>query len=193
MKALIILFDRVLDKIHRVSYQAYIRRIIQKGSEYRVGERLFLIGSQFIDFGKNITIADDCIITAWSEFAGANYTPSIKFGSNCNIGSYNNITAINRIEVGDNLLTGRWVTITDHSHGEGSLEEWNIAPIDRILCSKGPVIIGDNVWIGDKVTILPGVTVGNNVTIGANSVVTRSLPDNCIAVGVPAKVIKIKE
>ena len=45
-------------------------------------------------------------------------------------------------------------------------------------------------WIGGNVTILPGVTIGNNVVIAAGAVVTKDVPDNCIAGGVPAKVIQ---
>ena len=53
-----------------------------------------------------------------------------------------------------------------------------------------PVTIGNDVWIGANVTILPGVTIGNNVIIAAGAVVTKNIPDNVIAGGVPAKVIK---
>ncbi len=50
----------------------------------------------------------------------------------------------------------------------------------------------NNVWIGGSVTILSGVTVGNNVVIGAGAVVTKDIPDNCVAAGVPAKVIRMQ-
>ncbi len=53
-----------------------------------------------------------------------------------------------------------------------------------------PITIGDNVYIGNNVILLPGVIVGNNVIIGAGAVVSRNIPDNSVAVGVPAKVIK---
>ena len=62
------------------------------------------------------------------------------------------------------------------------------------ICShcfiENEVVIGDNVWIGDNVTVLPNVHIGKGCVIGANSVVTKDIPDNCIAVGIPAKVIK---
>lgn len=51
-------------------------------------------------------------------------------------------------------------------------------------------IIGDNVTLGVNVTIIGGVTIGNNVVIGAGSVVVKDIPDNCVAVGNPCKVIK---
>lgn len=54
------------------------------------------------------------------------------------------------------------------------------------------VIINDYCWIGAKVFINPGITIGENTVIGANSVITKNLPPHCIAVGIPAKVIKFK-
>lgn len=53
-----------------------------------------------------------------------------------------------------------------------------------------PISVGDNIYIGNNVMILPGVTIGNNVIIGAGAVVSKDIPDNSIAVGVPARVIK---
>ena len=53
-----------------------------------------------------------------------------------------------------------------------------------------PIVVGDNVYIGEDSLILPGVTIGNNVVIGARSVVTKDIPDNSVACGVPARVIK---
>ena len=55
---------------------------------------------------------------------------------------------------------------------------------------KGRAVIGDNVSLGANVTIIGNVHIGNNVTIGAGSVVVKDLPDNCIAVGNPCRVIK---
>lgn len=52
------------------------------------------------------------------------------------------------------------------------------------------ITIGDNVYIGTNSTLLPGVKIGNNVVVGACSVVSKNIPDNCVAVGNPAKVIK---
>lgn len=53
-----------------------------------------------------------------------------------------------------------------------------------------PIKIGSDVYIGNNVLILPGVTIGNKVVIGAGAVVAKDIPDNSVAVGVPAKVIK---
>ena len=53
-----------------------------------------------------------------------------------------------------------------------------------------PIIVGDNVYIGARTIIMPGVTIGNNVIIGAGAIVTKNIPNNSVAAGVPAKVIK---
>ena len=71
---------------------------------------------------------------------------------------------------------------------EKKIDNVNVVMVGCLgLCSKGPVVIEDNVWIGDKVTILGGVTIGDNAIIGANSVVTHDIPSNCMAAGMPAK------
>lgn len=56
-----------------------------------------------------------------------------------------------------------------------------------------PVTFGNDVWLGANVTVVPGVHIGNNVIVAAGAVVTKDLPDNCLAGGVPAKVIKTIE
>ncbi len=58
------------------------------------------------------------------------------------------------------------------------------------MVSKGPVVIGNNVWLGNNVCVMPGVTIGDGAIIGANSVVTHDVPAYAVAAGVPAKIIK---
>jgi len=62
--------------------------------------------------------------------------------------------------------------------------------LDRTKYTKASVYIGENVWLGHGVVVFPGVEIGNNVTIGANSVVSKNIPSNTVAVGIPAKPIK---
>ena len=60
------------------------------------------------------------------------------------------------------------------------------------LTSKGPIIVGDDVWLGSGVIVLAGVTIGDGAVIGAGSVVTKSIPAGAIAVGSPARVIRMR-
>ena len=115
--------------------------------------------------------------------------PFLTIGSNCSFGAYNHITCANRVTIGDSLLTGKWVTITDNSHGETDKTTLEMRPQERPVTSKGPVVIGNNVWIGDKATILPGVTIGDGAVIAANAVVTENVPEYSVVAGIPAKVI----
>ena len=58
---------------------------------------------------------------------------------------------------------------------------------------SGDISVGNDVWIGSHVVVLPGVKIGNSVVIGAHSVVTKDIPDNAVAFGSPAKVIRYRE
>ena len=70
------------------------------------------LGEKHISIGEGTHIGEHCILTAWEKTnAGGDFHPEIHIGKNCSIGEYNHITSTNKIEIGDNLLTGRWVTI----------------------------------------------------------------------------------
>ncbi len=111
---------------------------------------------------------------------------SLIIGDYLSLNSYSRIIALEKIVIGDHVTIAQFVTILDHDHA------YNFK--NNTMTLKGyktlPISIGSNVWIGDKVTILKGVTIGNNVIIGANSLVNKSIPNNCIAAGNPAKIIK---
>lgn len=112
------------------------------------------------------------------------------YGCNVHIGenffANFNLTILDEAEVriGNNVLIGPNVSIYTACHP--------LDPDERntwVEWAEG-VTIGDNVWIGGSVTILPGVRIGNNSVIGAGSVVTRDIPDNVVAAGNPARVIR---
>lgn len=145
-------------------------------------------GKKNIKFGKGLVTGKYCRI---DTYASGN-SKVLTIGSNCQLNDFVHIGAIENITIGDNVLIASKVFITDHLHGKYSGDNQsnplNIIK-DRELSSQ-PVFISNNVWIGESVSILPGITIGENSIIGANSVVTKDIPDNCIAVGIPAKVIK---
>lgn len=194
------LLSIILHYIQKKKARRVLQRFLYCGQNVNFANNYFLINSKYIKIGEGSSFSDGLVLTAWDKYLKINelggvkstqeFSPSIQFGRNCNIGRNNHFTAINKIIIGDNLLTGQDVTITDNSHGDCSSKDVNIPPSLRPLSSKGPVIIGDNVWIGSKATILSGVNIGNNVVVGANSVVTKSIPDNAVVAGIPAKIIK---
>lgn len=146
-----------------------------------------LAGEPYIYIGDNNIFERGIQLTARKTGSEA---PVIRIGDNCLIRACVHITAINSICIGDNLLTGTNVLITDNMHGSTDAFSVSLPPRERTLASKGNIIIGNNVWLGNNVCVMPGVTIGNNVVIGANSVVTHDIPENCVAAGIPAKVLK---
>ena len=95
-------------------------------------------------------------------------------------------TIIGPVSIGNhvNLAQGITVTALNHNFADGELR------IDQQGVSTQPVSIGDDVWIGTNAVILPGVTIGKHVVIAAGAVVTKNIPDNSLAMGVPATVRK---
>lgn len=151
---------------------------------------LYLKGGKNIIIGTGFYSDHRLRLEAWDEFQGDKFNPEIKIGNNVSIQKDCHIGAIDRIVIGNNVLIGSKVFITDHSHGDISKEALNLPPGNRKLFSKGPVIIEDNVWLCEGVVVLPNVIIGENCIVGANAVVTKSFPKNSIIGGNPAKIIK---
>ena len=160
------------------------------GNGSTFASNVYFKGKECISIGSNTKIDSFSVITAWTDYRGQSYQPQIIIGDNCNIGAYNHFTAINSITIGGGVLTGKWVTITDNSHGQFVKEQIETPPAFRPLYSKGEVVIGKNVWICDKVTITAGVTIGDGCIIAANAVVTKSVPPYSLVAGNPAHVVK---
>ena len=144
-----------------------------------------------IDFGENLTTGYNCRIEALCT--GHDNCIKVKFGKNVQLNDSVHIAALESVEIGENVLLASHVYISDNSHGlyKGSAMDTSpdTPPVHRSYAVM-PVNIGANVWIGEGVMIMPGVTIGYGSIIGAHSVVTKDVPENCIAVGSPAKVIK---
>lgn len=123
---------------------------------------------------------------------GSFFEPSFRceFGFNISVGDdfYANFDCImldgGGITIGNNVLFGPRVSIYTTNHA--------LDPADRALgaCIAKPVVIGDNVWVGGGVTINPGVTIGSGSVIGSGSIVTKDVPPNTIAAGVPARILR---
>jgi len=107
---------------------------------------------------------------------------NLNLGQNVRIGSFTKIWNYSLVEIGDNFLAAGCLTLNTGTHD-----------VDTLDAKSESIKIGNNVWCGVNVTILSGVSIGNNCVIGAGAVVTNSIPDNSIAVGIPAKVIKEKK
>ena len=121
------------------------------------------------------------------------FTPQLTIGRSARLSDYVHIGCLDRITLGDHLLVGSRVLISDHAHGcyRGSgASDPAIPPAMRPLHSTGPVTVGNNVWLGDGVAVLAGADIGDGCVIGANAVVTGTIPPGCMAVGAPARVLR---
>ena len=165
------------------------RKLKNAGWPLSFKKGFYLLGGSHIEIASGTSFAKNCVLTAWDNYRGVEFKPSIRIGRNCNFGEYNHITSINEITIGDNLLTGRWVTISDNSHGQTDFVSLQLPPIERDLYSKGAIHIGCNVWIGDKATILAGVSIGDGAVVGSNTVVTKDIPAYRVAVGNPMRIL----
>ena len=179
------------ESINKIKLYFLKRHFKSVGKNFYIGFPYNSIcGLKYISIGNDCHIEKNCFLGAIDHWEKDIFKPEIKIGNNFNMNFNCQITAINKIVIGDNVLAGSKVYITDHFHGNITKEEINIPPIKRGLFSKGPVIIGNNVWIGSGVIILPNVTIGDNCIIGANSVVTKSFEKNSVIAGNPARLIK---
>ena len=183
---------RIISIIATYITSEYIAKQLKKcGKNPIIGFPITSHGLQNISIGDNFHAFARLRLEAYDEHNGHLYAPEIVIGDNVGINYDCHIACINKIIIGNNVLMGSKVLITDHFHGDTTLESLSESPNSRKLISKGAVIIEDNVWIGEGVVIMPNVTIGSNSVIGANSVVTKEIPPFCIAVGAPAKPIKL--
>ncbi len=111
--------------------------------------------------------------------------PKIRIGAHTYLNRHTFLDAIDSLTIGQHCAIGPNCYLTDHDHGHDP----QLPPLEQPMIAQ-PTTIGNFVWLGANVTVLKGVTIGDRTIVGAGSVVTRSLPADSIAVGVPAKVIR---
>lgn len=145
-----------------------------------------LYGERAIHVGEDTIIGPRCAITVGMVPDQPLISDRILvIGDRCVIGRGTSIAAHLSITVGDDVSFGPNVYLTDHNHTNADPS----LPAGRQTAPEREVVIGAGSWLGTGVVVTPGVTIGSRVCVGANSVVTRDLPDGCIAVGSPARVV----
>ncbi len=112
--------------------------------------------------------------------------PVLRIGDRCVIGRGSHIVAHHSLVIEDDVFTAPYVYITDQNHGYADPD----TPIGLQLPHNAAVRIGSGSWLGAGAIVLPGASIGRNVVIAAGSVVRGTIPDHCVAAGVPARVVR---
>lgn len=155
-------------------------------------------GSERMTVGNHVFIGPECNIRAVTKtgrstqhpdggHAEQTFTPKIVIGDRVSITSRLQLAAYKEVTIEEDVLIASNVFISDALHAYGRVD---VPYRYQGFTGVSPIRIRRGCWIGQNVVIMPGVTVGEMSIVGANSVVTRSIPDRCIAVGAPARVIK---
>lgn len=171
----------ILETIHNVFYVLGTKLRVPNARMIRTP--VVIRGKKYIDFGKNLTTGGRCRI----EVHGDHEDKRLIFGSNVNIGYDVRISCCDKIKIGNDVLMGSRVLLIDNCHGKYVGE----AQDDPRKLTAKPIVIENNVWLGENVVVQMGVRIGEGSIIGANSVVTHDIPSMCIAVGSPARIIKL--
>lgn len=176
---------KVFDCYKRICERKIKRNLKLCGDCVKIEYPFYFGGEKNVSIGKNTTILAGGRIAVVNDISGLNSTLSI--GDGCYFSYRVCILAGENIVIGNNVLFASDVSVVSYNHGTNPENE---IPYMSQELKAAPITIGNNCWIGEKVFITAGVNIGNGCVVGANSVVTHDIPDYCIAVGSPARVIK---
>ncbi len=181
------LLYKIFNKIIKSNFSSnkWKHQFLYFGDRTQIHYPAIISGYNKISIGSDTTILSNSRLQNY-EGKGTE-VEGIIIGNNCYIGSFFTVLNAGSIKIGDNVLIASNVLISSENHGMNP--ESDIEYMDQPLITK-PVIINDGSWIGQNVCILPGVKIGKKSIIAAGSIVTKDVPDYCIAGGNPAKIIK---
>jgi acetyltransferase-like isoleucine patch superfamily enzyme len=154
---------------------------------YSIDPSCDIRGMNRMMFGRNVVVQKECWLNI--AFNNPHAGPMIIIEEGSNIGRRCTISAANKIHIGKNVLFAPNVFVADTHHEYQKLG----IPImhQGITTHSDQIYIGDESWIGINAVIMGNVTIGRHCVVGANSVVTKDIPDNCVAAGNPARVVKM--
>ena len=201
-----VIFERGMMVLRGIFKKTFLKK--SKGILF-IGKRVKIKNKKKIAFNGSATIEDGCFIQALSKggiTVGNNFSlgrnsiiectgvirelgEELIIGDNVGIAANAFIAMRGKVEIGSNTIFGPNVSIHAENHNFSNIDK----PIKLQGATRKGVKIGEDCWIGSKVVILDGVTIGSHSIIAAGAVVTKDIPEYCIAGGIPAKVIKMRK
>lgn len=180
------LWYRVQKRLVRATLRPYWKqKFASFGAHAWIDLPTYIVGHRSISIGDHARVWRHVRLDALNVRRGA---VRIAIGPDTGIQPYVHIGAGESVRIGRRCRLAQGVYITDHDHDYSHLEDPESL---GTAINIAPVSIGDYVWLGERVIVLKGVTIGDMTVVGAGSVVTRSLPSKVMAVGSPAKVIRV--
>jgi len=160
---------------------------------FSVGADALIIGDRQMCLGEGFRAGRMLWLETVSRYGPYMYAPRLIVGRQFSGSDALHIACAFSVEIGDDVLVGSKVHITDHNHGlyQGGDGECSpsVPPAIRPL-HGAPVRIGNRVFLADGVVVLPGSDIGDGAIVGANSVVRGRLDPDTIYVGCPARAVK---
>ena len=165
----------------RISSAAYLKGT----AAIRIGSKCKVHADASIDASrsKGVVFGDQVTLNRYAYVQGGD--GGVRLGNHVEINNFSIINGTGGVDIGDDTLIGPGVRIISYQHQIAAEQTIRSQP------SAGkPIRIGRDCWIGTNAVILAGVTIGDGAVIGAGAVVTRDIPANVIAIGVPAKITR---
>lgn len=186
-----------------------IRGFIKTRQKVFIGSNTKILNNSNIRFGKSVTIGSHCEIDGYasekiilgdcvkigsyskllSTSHFSKYGKGLVMGSNSAIGDFTHFGAAGKIEIGNDVIMGSYISFHSENH---NFSDSSKLIREQGVTSKG-IKLGNNIWVGAKVTFLDGCVVGNNCVVAAGAVVNGIFPDNVVIGGIPAKILKSLE
>ena len=162
-------------------------------SKFETGSNAYLRGLANITMGEDFSAGEGLWLEAITHHGEEHFAPRLVLGKHVRISHWTHIACANSVTIGDHVLIGSKVIITDHNHGffESDATSPSIPPVQRPIDRNRSVVIGANVWLGDGVVVCPGVKMGEGSVAGANAVVTTDVAPFTLVAGVPARPIRV--
>lgn len=135
-------------------------------------------GEGVYDLADDVTINRFCILQAKRG--------DLRVGARTVLGTHSQVVSTNGCRIGADVNTGPQCYLGGSRHG---IARNGVPMMEQETCSRGPLVIGDDVWLGAGVRVMEGVRVGRGAVVGAGAVVTRDVPENAVVAGVPARLL----